>query len=97
MCLCGMLASDFETLPPGVQERVSDFFERSYTWLERVIDDGVADGPAARDRLLATRRRSPSWPGSKARCSSPAHPSRPGRFDRIADALLASLGVPTSV
>ena len=44
MCLCGMLASDFETLSGAVQERVSEFFERNYVWLERVIDRGVADG-----------------------------------------------------
>ena len=43
MCLCGMLASDFETLPGAVQESVSEFFERSYSWLEHVIDQGIAE------------------------------------------------------
>lgn len=96
MCLCGMLASDFETLPPGVQEGVSEFFERSYTWLERVIDAGVAKG-----RLPATPSSYATAQSLVAGLEGAMLVSRPsvetGRFDRIADALLASLGVPTSV
>ena len=96
MCLCGMLASDFETLPAGVQERVSEFFERSYVWLERVIDEGVAAG-----RLPATASSYATAQSLVAGLEGAMLVSRPsvetGRFDRIADALLTSLGVPATV
>ncbi len=93
MCLCGMLASDFQTLPPGAQEGVSEFFERSYAWLERVIDQGIADG-----RLPATLSPRATAQSLVAGLEGAMLVSRPsaetGRFEAIADALLASMGVP---
>ncbi|GAA1942522.1 hypothetical protein GCM10009776_00370 [Microbacterium deminutum] len=92
MCLCGMLASDFETLPAAVQQRVSEFFGRSYVWLEGVIDQGVADGRipapvsprATAEALVAGLERA-------MLVSRPSHGSE--RFEAIADALLESMGV----
>jgi TetR/AcrR family transcriptional repressor of nem operon len=96
MCLCGMLASDFETLPGAVQERVSEFFERSYTWLERVIDQGVAAGriPATVSSHATAQSLVAGLEGAML-VSRPA--ARPERFDAIADALLASIGVSPSL
>jgi TetR/AcrR family transcriptional repressor of nem operon len=44
LCLCGMMAAEFETLPVPVQERLSVFFERNEDWLTGVIERGDADG-----------------------------------------------------
>ena len=40
MCLCGMLASDYATLPKPMRERVRHFFDENERWLTRVLDDG---------------------------------------------------------
>jgi TetR/AcrR family transcriptional regulator, transcriptional repressor for nem operon len=53
MCLCGMLAADFETLPKSMRDGVSEFFAANETWLARVLEEGRRartlrfDGPAA--------------------------------------------------
>lgn len=44
LCLCGMLASEHETLPESLAVAVRDFFEDNLVWLERVFRDGIADG-----------------------------------------------------
>jgi TetR/AcrR family transcriptional repressor of nem operon len=40
MCLCGMLAADYETLSTGMQDAVADFFERNEKWLAGVLQRG---------------------------------------------------------
>ncbi len=44
MCLCGMLAAEYETLPQPMKAGVIQFFEDSAKWLESVLCDGNADG-----------------------------------------------------
>ena len=44
MCLCGMLASDYATLPKPMRERVRHFFDENERWLARVLDDGRKSG-----------------------------------------------------
>jgi TetR/AcrR family transcriptional regulator, transcriptional repressor for nem operon len=44
MCLCGMLAADYETLSTGMQDAVADFFERNEKWLAGVLQRGRDDG-----------------------------------------------------
>ncbi|NNF55285.1 MAG: TetR/AcrR family transcriptional regulator [Acidimicrobiales bacterium] len=44
MCLCGMLAAEYQTLPSAVQQAVMEFFDRNETWLAHVLDDGRLDG-----------------------------------------------------
>jgi len=44
MCLCGMLAAEYQTLPPPMQEAVIGFFDRNETWLEDVLGQGRQDG-----------------------------------------------------
>jgi len=44
MCLCGMLAADYATLPDPMQARVVAFFDDNEVWLARVLDDGREDG-----------------------------------------------------
>jgi TetR/AcrR family transcriptional regulator, transcriptional repressor for nem operon len=44
MCLCGMLAADYATLPEPMRERVVRFFDENEVWLARVLDDGRKSG-----------------------------------------------------
>jgi len=44
MCLCGMLAAEYQTLPAGMQSAVIRFFDQNETWLQRVLEQGHADG-----------------------------------------------------
>jgi TetR/AcrR family transcriptional repressor of nem operon len=44
MCLCGMLAADYATLPDPMRERVVRFFDDNERWLARVLDAGQRDG-----------------------------------------------------
>jgi TetR/AcrR family transcriptional repressor of nem operon len=44
MCLCGMLASEYPTLPAPMQDAVIRFFDDSETWLTRVLNRGREDG-----------------------------------------------------
>ncbi len=40
ICLCGMLASDYATLPKGMRDLVNRFFDANETWLSRVLEEG---------------------------------------------------------
>ena len=44
MCLCGMLAAEYETLPAPMQAAVRRFFDTSEAWLESVLEEGRVDG-----------------------------------------------------
>jgi TetR/AcrR family transcriptional repressor of nem operon len=44
MCLCGMLAAEYPTLPGAMQASVISFFDQNETWLERVVARGREDG-----------------------------------------------------
>ena len=44
MCLCGMLAADYETLPSGMREAVVRFFDDNQAWLEQLLAEGQAAG-----------------------------------------------------
>ena len=40
VCLCGMLSSDYLTLPSQVREEVQKFFVENETWLTGVLEEG---------------------------------------------------------
>ena len=44
MCLCGMLAADYDTLPEPMREAVVRFFDVNEAWLTRVLEQGVDEG-----------------------------------------------------
>ena len=44
MCLCGMLAADYDTLPKPMREAIIGFFDESETWLTRVLEQGQGEG-----------------------------------------------------
>jgi TetR/AcrR family transcriptional repressor of nem operon len=57
MCLCGMLAAEYATLPEQVQLEVRSFFDRNEEWLTRVVEAGAREGAV----------RCPGTPGELAR------------------------------
>jgi TetR/AcrR family transcriptional regulator, transcriptional repressor for nem operon len=44
MCLCGMLAADYETLPEPMRDAVLGFFDDNEAWLADVFEQGRAEG-----------------------------------------------------
>jgi Transcriptional regulator len=44
MCLCGMLAVDYLTLPEAMREAVLTFFGKNEEWLAATLRSGSADG-----------------------------------------------------
>jgi TetR/AcrR family transcriptional regulator, transcriptional repressor for nem operon len=44
MCLCGMLAAEYQTLPPKMRDAVIRFFDANEAWLQRVVEQGRQDG-----------------------------------------------------
>src|SRR3954463_1545678 len=47
MCLCGMLASDYATLPKAMREEVTHFFDENERWLAGVLEQGRKAGSLA--------------------------------------------------
>ena len=43
MCLCGMLAAEFVTLPKSMQTALDDFFQLNERWLVAVLEQGRAE------------------------------------------------------
>ncbi len=44
MCLCGMLAAEYRTLPKPMQDAVIRFFDENEAWLEAVLVQGQGEG-----------------------------------------------------
>jgi TetR/AcrR family transcriptional regulator, transcriptional repressor for nem operon len=44
MCLCGMLAAEYQTLPSPMQYAIVRFFDINETWLELVLNQGQQAG-----------------------------------------------------
>jgi TetR/AcrR family transcriptional repressor of nem operon len=44
MCLCGMLAADYATLPDPMRTRVVRFFDDNEVWLTTVLEEGREKG-----------------------------------------------------
>ena len=44
MCLCGMLAAEYQTLPDPMREAVLAFFDLNEVWLVDVLESGREDG-----------------------------------------------------
>ena len=43
MCMCGMLAAEYETLPEPMCSAVIRFFDEHRTWLAHVLSEGLRD------------------------------------------------------
>jgi TetR/AcrR family transcriptional regulator, transcriptional repressor for nem operon len=44
MCLCGMLAAEYQTLPGPMREAVIAFIDLNEAWVERVLSEGARAG-----------------------------------------------------
>ena len=44
MCLCGMLAAEYQTLPDPIRNAVVAFLDDNEAWLALVLEDGREDG-----------------------------------------------------
>jgi TetR/AcrR family transcriptional regulator, transcriptional repressor for nem operon len=44
MCLCGMLAAEYQTLPERMREAVVAFFDTNNEWLVRLLEGGRLEG-----------------------------------------------------
>jgi len=92
MCLCGMLAADYATLPKAMKEGVRGFFDANEAWLAEVLQHGREKGelaftgpPVAAARVLVS-----ALEGAMLLARSHDDPSR---LQSAATRLLADLGV----
>lgn len=90
MCLCGMLAADYSTLPQPMRSAVTRFFEENEAWLTGVLAQGREDGdlsfpgePVDVARLLVG-----ALEGGMLLARSFNEPTR---FQTLADRLIADL------
>lgn len=44
MCLCGMLAAEYSTLPEAMRDSMIRFFRDNESWVQHVIEQGVREG-----------------------------------------------------
>jgi TetR/AcrR family transcriptional regulator, transcriptional repressor for nem operon len=44
MCLCGMLAAEYQTLPDAMRKRVVRFLDQNCEWLAALLDAGRSEG-----------------------------------------------------
>ena len=44
MCLCGMLAAEYATLPKGMQQELRHYFAENERWLTAVLEEGRRTG-----------------------------------------------------
>jgi TetR/AcrR family transcriptional repressor of nem operon len=49
MCLCGMLAAEYQTMPERMHGSVIRFFDHNLTWLAGVLAEGQSDGELSFD------------------------------------------------
>ena len=47
LCLCGMLAAEYQTLPKPMRDAVLRFFDANESWLAKVINEGIEAGTLA--------------------------------------------------
>jgi len=96
MCLCGMLASDYATLPKPMRERVRHFFDENERWLVRVLDEGRKAGQLAFKGapIDLARMIVASLEGAMMLARSYGEPPR---FDAAAERVIAELEARKSV
>ena len=90
MCLCGMLASDYATLPKPMKEEVKHFFDENERWLAAVLDAGRKAGKLEfkGSALELARAMVGSLEGAMMLARSYGEVSR---FDAAAERLIAAL------
>jgi TetR/AcrR family transcriptional regulator, transcriptional repressor for nem operon len=91
MCLCGMFAAEWSTLPAPMQAELRRFFDRNEVWLTGVLERGRARGLRFEGAALQTARTlTAGLEGAMLLSRSYAEPAR---FAEIATRLLSGIGV----
>lgn len=90
MCMCGILAAEYQTLPRAMQSEVIRFFDENQIWLANVLKQGKADGT-----LTYTGRAEDVAQGVLSTLEGAMLVARPygdlARFNAAANQLLTSL------
>jgi TetR/AcrR family transcriptional regulator, transcriptional repressor for nem operon len=93
MCLCGMLAAEYQTLPDPMRAAVIAFIDANEAWVERVLTEGrragtiaLAGNAADAARLIVS--------GLEGAMLVARPYGDVTRFDTAADGLLASFSAP---
>jgi TetR/AcrR family transcriptional regulator, transcriptional repressor for nem operon len=90
MCLCGMLAADYDTLPQPLRDRVLRFFDDNEAWLKDVFEQGQTEGSLRLDG--SPREAARALVGGLEGALLIARPyGDPTRFEAAAAQLLTSL------
>jgi TetR/AcrR family transcriptional regulator, transcriptional repressor for nem operon len=90
MCLCGILAAEYETLPDPMRAAVRRFFDQNEAWLARVLADGKAAGQLSFNGSPTDSAR--TIIGGLEGAMLIARPyGQPSRFQAVADRLLKNV------
>ena len=87
ICLCGMLAAEYTTLPAPMQEAIRAFFDANERWLSRVLEGGRKDGSVRFDGTAAEAARAITSALEGAMLLARPY-GGPARFESAADRVL---------
>jgi TetR/AcrR family transcriptional repressor of nem operon len=90
MCLCGILAAEYPTLPSPMRGAVTRFFDDNEAWLTTVLERGQADGSLSFDESPAEAANM-LLSGLEGAMLVARPYGDVGRFRSVARCLLASL------
>ena len=90
MCLCGMLASDYATLPKPMKDEVRHFFDENEQWLAAVLEEGRKAGSLAFKGPAVDLARVVVGTLEGAMMLARSY-GEPARFETVAERLIASL------
>jgi TetR/AcrR family transcriptional repressor of nem operon len=90
MCLCGMLAAEYETLPSPMRDAVLRFFDDNEVWVRHVLEQGEREGTLELD--APAREVAPTIVSALEGAMLVARPfADPERFQVTVDRLLSGL------
>ena len=90
MCLCGMLAAEYHTLPDAMRRTVIRFFDENEVWLSDLLEAGKADGSFAYSGT--TQPAAQMIVGALEGAMLVARPyGETARFEAVANLLMAEL------
>lgn len=92
MCLCGMLAAEYQTLPENMREVLLRFFEKNEEWLINVLEEGQSAGSLSLDESPLQHAR--AIVGTLEGAMLVARPYRDiSRFESTAAQMMRGLGI----
>ena len=92
MCLCGMFAAEYATLPTGMRRELRRFFDANEAWLARDLERGRTAGALRFEGSPLEAARTVTAGLEGAMLLARTHED-PNRFAQIARRLLMGLGV----